>query len=277
MNDSSKEATPAAGESASASTAASPIQTSFQDHIGIIAFDHYAKRNALSQRMIAAVLDALENFKSRQARAVILRSAQNASVWSAGYSVDELPKAGRDPLPYDDPLEQLLRAVKAFPAPVIAMIHGSVWGGACDLVIACDLVVADETSAFAITPAKIGLPYNMVGILNFMSQLPLAIVKEMFFTADPIGAERAERIGIINRLVPAAALEAETLAFARHIATRSPAAIGAFKEAMRAISGAVSINPDTYEYLHGLRRKIYFGPDYREGIAAFLEKRPPKF
>jgi methylmalonyl-CoA decarboxylase len=107
--------------------------------------------------------------------------------------------------------------------------------------------------------------------------LPLAIVKEMFFTADPIGAERAERVGIINRLVPAAELEAETLAFARHIATRSPAAIGAFKEAMRAISGAVSINPDTYEYLHGLRREIYFGPDYREGIAAFLEKRPPKF
>jgi methylmalonyl-CoA decarboxylase len=277
MNDGSKDARPAADKNAGAVTSASPIQTSYQDHIGVIAFDHYAKRNALSQRMIGAILDALENFRSRQARVVILRSAQNASVWSAGYSVDELPKAGRDPLPYDDPLEQLLRAVKAFPAPVIAMVHGSVWGGACDLVIACDLVVADETSAFAITPAKIGLPYNMVGILNFMSQLPLAIVKEMFFTADPIGAERAERVGIINRLVPAAALEAETLAFARHIATRSPAAIGAFKEAMRAISGAVSINPDTYEYLQGLRRQIYFGPDYREGIAAFLEKRPPKF
>lgn len=103
-------------------TAAPPIQTSFQDHIGIIAFDHYAKRNALSPRMIGAVLDALENFRSRRARAVILRSAQNASVWSAGYSVDELPKAGKDPLLYDDPLEQLLRAAKAFPAPVIA--HG---------------------------------------------------------------------------------------------------------------------------------------------------------
>ena len=82
------------------------------------------------------------------------------------------------------------------------MVHGSVWGGACDLVLACDLVVADETASFAITPAKIGLPYNVVGMLNFMSHLPLAVVREMFFTADPIDARRAERIGLVNRLVP---------------------------------------------------------------------------
>jgi methylmalonyl-CoA decarboxylase len=254
-----------------------PIQTSFHDHIGTIAFNNYAKRNALSQGLIAAVLAAFEIFKAGQARVVILRSAQNEKVWSAGHSVDELPKADIDPLPYDDPLEQLLRAVKAFPAPVVAMIHGSVWGGACDLVLACDLVVADETATFAITPAKIGVPYNIVGILNFMNRLPLSVVKEMFFTADPVGVERAERVGIVNRIVPAADLEAETLALAKTIAARSPAAIGAFKEAMRALSGAVAINPDTHEYLQGLRRKVYFGPDYREGIAAFLEKRPARF
>ena len=125
--------------------------------------------------------------------------------------MDELPVADRDPLPYDDPLEQILRAVKSFPTPIIAMVHGSVWGGACDLVLACDLVVADETASFAITPAKIGLPYNIVGILNFMSQLPLAVVREMFFTADPIDARRAERIGLVNRLTTPEELEARNL------------------------------------------------------------------
>jgi methylmalonyl-CoA decarboxylase len=157
------------------------------------------------------------------------------------------------------------------------MVHGSVWGGACDLIMACDLVVADETSAFAITPAKIGVPYNSVGILNFMSRLPLSVVKEMFFTAEPIGAERAERVGIVNRLTSSADLENEAMALARTIASRSPAAIAAFKEATRALSAAVAINPDTHEYLQGLRRDVYFGPDYREGIAAFVEKRPAKF
>jgi methylmalonyl-CoA decarboxylase len=188
-----------------------------------------------------------------------------------------LPRANVDPLPYSDPLEQLLRAVKSFPAPVIAMVHGSVWGGACDLVMACDIVIADETSAFAITPAKLGLPYNAVGFLDFMARLPLTIVKEMFFTADPIPADRAERIGIVNMIVPAAELEARTYAMAKTITTRSPAAIAASKQAIRVLSEAIAINPGTYEYLNGLRRDVYMGPDYHEGIQAFLEKRPPKF
>jgi methylmalonyl-CoA decarboxylase len=253
------------------------IQTELADHVGVIAFDHYDKRNALSAALIAETLAALDGLKAAGARVAILRAAGQQQVWSAGHSVDELPKANIDPLPYDDPLEQLLRGVKDFPAPVIAMVHGSVWGGACDLIMACDIIVADETAAFAITPAKIGLPYNSVGILNFMSRLPLSVVKEMFFTAEPIGAERAERVGIVNRLTAAADLEAETMKLAQTIASRSPAANASFKAATRALSGAVAINPDTYEYLQGLRRSVYFGPDYREGISAFLEKRPAKF
>jgi methylmalonyl-CoA decarboxylase len=253
------------------------IQTRLADRIATIALDHNAKRNALSAELIAEVLAAFDRFKTEGARVLVLRAATSGKVWSAGHDIDELPKAGIDPLPYSDPLEQLLRGVKAFPSPVIAMVHGSVWGGACDLIMACDLVVGDETCTFAVTPAKLGVPYNAVGFLNFMSRLPLNVVKEMFFTAEPIAAERAERVGIVNAIVPAAYLEARTYAMAALIATRSPAAIAASKETIRILSEDAAINPSTFEYIQGLRREVYFGPDYKEGLSAFAEKRPAAF
>lgn len=253
------------------------VKTSLTDSIGTIAFDRDDKRNALSAELIAETISALDEFKSGGARVVVLRSASSGKVWSAGHDVGELPVADVDPLPYSDPLEQLLRAVKAFPAPVIAMVHGSVWGGACDLVIACDLVYADETAGFAITPAKLGLPYNIGGFLNFMSRLPLNVVKEMFFSADLITAERAERVGIVNETVSTTELEETVYRMARTITTRSSAAIAAAKESIRVLAEAVPIDPATFEYLHGLRRDVYFGPDYHEGTQAFLDKRSPNF
>jgi methylmalonyl-CoA decarboxylase len=253
------------------------IKSSLADAVGTISFARDAKRNALSAGLIAETIAALDDFKAKRTRTVVLRSASAGKVWSAGHDIEELPKADVDPLPYSDPLEQLLRAVKAFPAPVIAMVHGTVWGGACDLVMACDLVYGDETCTFAITPAKLGLPYNVAGLLNFMSRLPLNVVKEMFFSADPIPAERAERVGIVNRIVPAADLEKVVYDMARTFTTRSSAAIAASKESIRVLSESVPINPATFEYLQGMRRDVYFGPDYHEGTAAFLEKREPKF
>jgi methylmalonyl-CoA decarboxylase len=253
------------------------VRVAFANRIATLTLDHYAKRNALGAALIAEVLEAFELFRVQRVRAVVLRAAGMEKVWSAGHDIDELPKAGIDPLPYGDPLEKLLRAVKRFPAPVIAMIHGSVWGGACELVMACDIVIADESASFAITPAKFGVPYNAAGFLNFTARLPLNVVKEMFFTAEPIAAARAERVGIVNRIVPEAELEEHTYAMARTMASRSPSAIAAYKEAIRVLSEAVSVNPNTYEYLHGLRRDVYFGEDYKEGIAAFREKRKPDF
>ncbi len=253
------------------------IQAQLKDRIGTLAFDHYAKRNALGADLIAEMLGNLDEFARADVGVVVIRSASHEHVWSAGHDVRELPVADLDPIPYNEPLEQLLRAVKRFPAPVIAMVHGSVWGGAFDLVMACDIVISDETGAFAITSAKLGLPYNTNGVLNFMSRAPLGIVKEMFFTADPVSADRALRAGFVNEVIPEAELEERTYAMARTIASRSAAAVAAAKHAMQELSHAAAISPNTYERLHGLRRDAYFGPEYHEGIQAFVQKRPPDF
>lgn len=253
------------------------IKVEFADHVGTIAFDNYANRNALTGALIEATLAALATFREQRARAVILTTAAPSPVWSSGHDVKELPIADRDPLPFDDPLEQLLRAVREFPAPVLAMVHGSVWGGACDLIMNCDIVIGDETCAFAITPAKLGLPYNVSGIHHFMSRLPLNVVKEMFFSAELIDAERALQVGIVNRVVAAADLETTTRALAATIAIRSPAANAAFKTQVRILSDAAALSPSTFEYIQSLRRAVYSGADYHEGIRAFLEKRKPLF
>jgi len=253
------------------------IKLSTQGSVGTIAFDHYAKRNALGASLINECREALAQFEREKLRAVVLRSATVQKVWSVGHDIDELPDANRDPLPYDDPLEKLLRAVAEFPAPVIAMVQGSAWGGACDLVMTCDMVFGDETCAFAITPAKLGLPYNAVGVLHFLNRLPLNMVMEMFCTADPIPAQRALRIGIVNDIVPAADLEDDVYELAGLITTRSSEAIASFKSTAHALAEAVPINPATFERIHGLRRQVYFGADYNEGVRAFTEKRPPRF
>lgn len=248
------------------------------DHkIGIITLNHPQRRNALCEELINECLQALEEFRNESVPAVIIRAAADSKVWSAGHDINELPQTRRDPLGYNDPLERLLRAVEEYPGPVIAMVQGGVWGGACDLVLTCDIVIGDHTATFAITPAKLGLPYNAFGIMHFINRLGLNIAKEMFFTADPVGAERALQIGLLNHLKDAAEITDFTLQLAERMASRSTLAIAVIKEQFRVLSHAYPISPDAFERIQGLRRHIYDSNDYQEGIRAFIEKRNPVF
>jgi methylmalonyl-CoA decarboxylase len=160
---------------------------------------------------------------------------------------------------------------------VIAMIDGGVWGGACETVFACDLVIATPNTTFAVTPARLGVPYNVSGMLTFLNASSLRIAKEMAFTARPIGAERAERLGMVNEVVPAEALEAHCMAMARDIAANAPLSISVMKEQLRILAGAHPMSPQGFERIQGLRRLVYDSHDYREGIRAFKEKRTPNF
>lgn len=253
------------------------IVTELADRIGTIQFNNPARRNALSCALLTELVAALASFHTEKVRVVIIRAGHHDKVWSAGSDITELPQANRDPLSYDAPLEEALRAIRTFPAPVIAMVHGSVWGGACELVLTCDIAIGDRTSSFAITPANLGMPYNTSGVLQFINRVGLNIAKEMFFTAIPIAAERAERIGILNHLVPEDELESFTYEMANQICTKSPLAIAVIKEQMNILSSANAIAPETFERLQYRRTQVYQSRDYQEGITAFMEKRKPDF
>lgn len=246
--------------------------------VTVVTMANSARRNALSSELLEGLTSAIEEAGRDGTRALVVRAEPGVSTWSAGHDIGELPRDGSDPLAWTNPLEGLLRAVRQAPMPVIAAVEGSVWGGACNLVVASDLVVATRTSTFAITPAKLGIPYNSAGLAHFTGALPVNIAKEMLFTASPLAAEDLARVGLINRLV-ANEPELTNVAgeLAERIASLAPLSIRAMKAEMNALTDARQLTSDLFEHLTSLRRDAWASSDYREGLAAFAERRPPMF
>ena len=245
--------------------------------IGVIMLNNPPKRNALSTELINELCTALEEMRQQSVRVVVLRAAAGAAVFSSGHDVRELPTNGRDPMTYNDPLRRVIRMIELFPIPVIAMIEGSVWGGACELVMSCDLIVAAEDSTFAVTPAKIGMPYNISGVQNFLTTGGMPLCKEMLFTAQPLPVQRLVDRGIVSHAVPRDQLESVTMTIAGQISSNSPLVMGLLKEELRLLSISHNLGPETFERVQAMRRQVYDSEDYQEGIRAFLEKRAPNF
>jgi methylmalonyl-CoA decarboxylase len=255
----------------------SQVLTELKGGIGVITLNNVERRNCLSEAMLGGIEQSIHALVEDNARAIVLRAPRGSKVWSAGFDIRELPDPGIDPLGYNDDLSVALRAVQNCPVPVIAMIEGSVWGGACDLAVTCDMAIGTSSATFAITPAKLGVPYTTTGLMRFIGVMPMHIVKELFFTAQPISAARARELGILNHLVDSGDLEAFTFDLVAKILDNSPLAISVLKEQLRVLGNSYSMSPETQERIQGLRRKVYQSPDYSEGKLAFLEKRKPSF
>ncbi|MCX6286825.1 MAG: methylmalonyl-CoA decarboxylase [Bacteroidetes bacterium] len=253
------------------------VKQEIKEMIGWITLNHDAKRNALSFDLLNQLLETLNEMEKQKVRVIIIRASKGAKVWSSGFNIDELPRDGSDPLAYDNPLQKVIRTIMRVPVPVIAMAEGSIWGGACNIAFVCDFVIGTKDTCLAITPAKIGVPYNTSGILQFLDIIGSHIAKEMFFTADPISAERAHSLGIINHIVPAEELEDFTTNVANRIIANSPLSIQVIKEQLNILGNSLPISPTTFEHIDMLRRIAGTSNDYHEGLKAFYEKRKPVF
>jgi methylmalonyl-CoA decarboxylase len=157
------------------------------------------------------------------------------------------------------------------------MAEGSIWGGACNIAFVCDIVIGTKNTCLAITPAKIGVPYNTSGILQFLDIIGSHTAKEMFFTADPITAEKALTLGILNHIVPSEELEIFTTKIADKIISNSPLSIRVIKEQLNILGNALPLSPQTFEHIDMLRRNAGTSKDYMEGLNAFYDKRKPEF
>jgi methylmalonyl-CoA decarboxylase len=253
------------------------VNAEFSKYIGVLTLNNPAKLNSLSKPLLDELCAGLQNMREHDVRAVILRAPAGSKVFSSGHDVRELPTNGRDPLTYSDPLRHAVRKIEHFPAPVIALIEGSVWGGACELVMSCDILIAGDDTTFAITPAKLGVPYNISGVQNFLSTGGMHLCKEMLFTAQPLPVERLVNQGIVSYAVPRNQLESTAQRLAEAIAKNSPLVVSLLKEELRLLSSAHNLSPETFERVQSMRREVYDSNDYREGILSFIEKRVPQF
>lgn len=253
------------------------VKVIVDDRVGIIEFNHTSKLNALSKVFIDDLLHALHELNHINIRCVIIRAPAGSKVFSAGHDIYELPFGRRDPLSYDDPLRIITRTIQKYPKPVISMVEGSVWGGAFEMIMSSDIIVACNTSTFSMTPVNLSVPYNLVGIHNLIRDAGFHIVKELIFTAEPITAQRALSVGILNHMVEASELESFTLKLAHVISEKAPLAIAVIKEELRVLGEAHTMNSDEFERIQGLRRVVYDSEDYIEGMNAFMEKRKPNF
>ncbi len=245
-------------------------------HIVTIEMNDPARRNALGRAMLLGLVDAFARAAKDRARAVVLRATAGTRVWCAGFDIGDLGP-GIDPLARGGLLQRLFTAVHACPAPVIAMLDGTAWGGGTDLALRCDIALASPACTLAFTPARLGLPYDPEGLLNVLLRGGLGLAMEMFATGDAVPAERALAAGLLNHVVPAVELEAFTFAMAGRIAANAPLAVGSAKEQLRALNAALPLPAAVLQGLLEGRQAALASADFKEGIAAFHEKRKAAF
>jgi enoyl-CoA hydratase len=162
-----------------------------------------------------------------------------------------------------------------FAKPIIAAVNGSALAGGLEIMLSCDLAVAAEHAVFGIPEAKRGLIAGAGGLIRLPKRLPMAVALELALTGDPIDARRAHSLGLVNRVVPAAALMEETLALAETIAANAPLALRYSKDVMR--RAAELPEEEGWRINAEAVRIVFSSADAMEGPVAFAEKRPPRW
>ncbi len=244
--------------------------------VGTITLNRPEVRNALNQTMVREIWEALQALETdREVRVVVLKGA-GEKAFSAGADLKGIGDRGTTLQARESfgGLARILEGIPRMKKPVIAQVHGYALAGGCGLAVGCDIVLASEDAVF-------GLPEIKVGLLPLVVMAPIfrAVgVKRglpLVLTGEQITAREAREIGLVTQVVPRGGLQEAVNALAQKLSGLSPAALGLAKEA------AYTIQDMDYgkslKYLKELITLVGLSDDAREGIAAFFEKRPPRW
>lgn len=240
--------------------------------VRVVTLVNPARRNALDDRLLALLDAALS--PSPEVRAFLVRGA--GGTFCSGYDLTNLgPPAPDGRLP-DDPLMAFLSRLERHPVPSVALVQGAAFGAGFDLASACDFRVGTPDTVFCMPPARLGLVYSVDGMARAARLVGLARAKALFLTARKLDGPTALAWGLLDECHPAEGAEGAALALCRTLASHAPLAVAGMKEVL-GLLGQPSLSEEARARARALRTEAFGSEDAKEGRAAFLEKRPPRF
>lgn len=247
-----------------------------QGGVGWMTFNNPERHNAVNMEMWVAAEKILADFAADENIRVVVVTGAGGKAFVSGADISKFEserssKAAVDA--YAAQTEKVYGGLYVFPKPTIALIRGHCIGGGVALAVCCDMRICNDTANFAVPAAKLGLGYGIKGISKLMALVGPSFTKEIFFTARRFSAQQAETMGLVNRVLPDAELDAFVQDYADTIAGNAPLTVGSVK---RIVHEALKASPD--EALSArLVAECFASQDYIEGRRAFMEKRKPNF
>jgi enoyl-CoA hydratase/carnithine racemase len=222
-------------------------------------------RNALNAAVREGLFSGTRRFNDDESARVLVVTGAGDKAFCAGADLKEMAETSLQ-VPPPDFLPQFGRNIDV-PKPVIAAVNGTAWAGGFLLAQSCDLCVAADTATFAISEVKVGRGAPWAAPLSWL--VPPRIALQIMLTGDPISAQRACELGLVNEVVPLAQLRPRVQALAERIAANAPLSVLAAKRT------AYLSRPDVFEAAEEIWRPVYLSADAQEGPAAFRDKRQP--
>jgi enoyl-CoA hydratase/carnithine racemase len=249
------------------------------DAVARLTISNPDKRNALDHAILDAIAEQMPALANGiETRCVIITG--EGRMFSAGYDIGDIPEevfAEEAERLVAHPFHRAIEAVDEFPFPTLAAINGHALGGGLELAVACDLRLAASGVKLGMPPGKLGLIYSHTGLLKFIDTVGPARTRELFLVGRNVDAERAEQIGLVNDVVEPEQFEQAAIDLASEIAANAPLSTKGNKEIIRKLTSFSRMTSEEEQELIDLRLSSFQSEDFREGVKAFGEKRPPEW
>ncbi len=247
-----------------------------QGHVAEIVLNRPGRLNAISSAMAGELAAAASKVADDPSVRAVVVSSSSERAFCAGADLKERNSFSDDELQAQRPLiRALFGGLLAIPVGTVAAVAGFALGGGFEIALSCDLIVADETAVLGLPEVSVGLVPGGGGTQLLARRAGSAVAADLVLTGRKLEAGEAWRLGLVDRLVPAGRAHEEAWVIARQIAANSPVATRAAKRALRLGSGRPL--GEGLEVEHEAWEEAARSADRRQGIAAFVEKRPPEW